>query len=193
MVQRIESSIRVGSKHRTDFIAHAAEDGELFLFATFGVSRVIEWPVMAVRLARKCWASLVGVTTNSDHGFDILIQKLVEVLGRVVADVDIDLRHGFDAKWVDVARRVGAGADNVKVVAECLLQNAFSEVRAAAVAGAEDEDGGHGIELWSVRSGFGEKSAFEIERNVDEPNQCGDFDEGADDSGEGDAGFEAEY
>jgi len=58
----------------------------------------------------------------------------------VGGDVDADLLHGADGERVDVAGGLGAGALHVEKIAGDAAQDAFGEVGAARVAGAEDED-----------------------------------------------------
>ena len=59
----------------------------------------------------------------------------------VIGDVDADFRHGLDGEWVDIARGFGPGAGDPELVVERGAEDSFGEVRAAAIAGAEDEDG----------------------------------------------------
>ena len=59
----------------------------------------------------------------------------------VTADVDADFRHRLDRKRVHVAGWFRACANDAEVVIERGTQEAFGKVRAATVAGAEDEDG----------------------------------------------------
>ena len=139
---RIEQTCGVGLKHAADLIAHATEHRHLFLFAASGMSGIVKAPVMAIQLTRKNRACLIGVAANGDHRFDLVIEKLVEVLRAMVADIDADFGHGLDAKRMDIARRLRAGTFDAVLVAESGLQDAFGKVRTAAVAGAKNEDGG---------------------------------------------------
>ncbi len=43
-----------------DFVADAAEAGELFFFGAFGVGGVVEGPVQSFDLAGECWAVVLG-------------------------------------------------------------------------------------------------------------------------------------
>ena len=65
------------------------------------------------------------------------------------ANVDTELRHRLDGKWMDVARGVRAGTSDSEMVIECGAENTLGEVGAATVTGAEDEDG-----RWHGRSGW---------------------------------------
>ena len=58
----------------------------------------------------------------------------------VGGDVDADFREGADCERVHVSGGVGSGACNVKKIACEVAQNAFCEVTAAGVSGAQDED-----------------------------------------------------
>jgi len=59
----------------------------------------------------------------------------------VARDVDADLAERADRQRVDVAGRPGAGAGDLEYVAGGLPQDAFGDVAAAGIAGAEDENG----------------------------------------------------
>ena len=132
----------VGLKHLTDFIAHAAEDEKLLLFGAGGVGGVVKAPVVAVYLAGKHGAGLIGIAADGDDGFNVLIEELIEVLGMMRGDVDADLGHDFDGEGMDVAGGLGAGAGDGVAFTQDVAEDAFGEVGAAGVAGAEDEDGG---------------------------------------------------
>lgn len=86
-----------------DFVADSAEDVHLLVFAAAGVGGIIKAPVVAVHLAGEQWTDLVGITTDGDHGLDLVREKTVEVLGVVTADVDTDFCHRPDCERVDVA------------------------------------------------------------------------------------------
>ena len=139
---RIEQTCGVGLKHAADLIAHATEHCHLLLFTASGMRGIVKAPVMAIQLTRKNRACLIGVAANGDHRFDLVAEELVEVLRAMIADVDADLGHGLDAERMDITRRFRARALDAVLVAERGLQDAFGKVGPAAVAGAENEDGG---------------------------------------------------
>ncbi len=74
---------RIGLENRFDFIADAAEDGELFLLGAGGVGGIVEGEMVPVDEAGINRAGLVGVATDGDDGFDALVEKLVGVFGGV--------------------------------------------------------------------------------------------------------------
>ena len=76
----IVAACGVGGKDAMDFIADTPKDGKLLLFRTRGMRRVIESPMITIRLAWKNRARLIGITTNGDDGFHRLSEKFVEVL-----------------------------------------------------------------------------------------------------------------
>jgi len=76
----IHPSCCIRTENGGDFIAHAAENSELFFLGACGVCGVIEREMVAVHLAREERASLIRVSADGDHGFDILIEELIEVL-----------------------------------------------------------------------------------------------------------------
>jgi hypothetical protein len=189
----------------------------LILLAAGGVRRIVEGPVVAVHLAGKHRAGLVGVAADGDHGFHLVVEEKIHVLRLVRADVDADLGQRLDGERVDVSGGLRAGAFDAEAVAERAFQDAFGEVRAAAVAGAEDEDGGGGhgfmkdegegwISGWrsprrvvrqasagrageALRSG---NTSFEPQGHVHEADEHRHLDERTDDRREGDARADAE-
>ena len=76
----IDPSRSVGFEDAADFIADASEDGELLFVGAGGVGWVVEAPVVAVHLAGKRGADLVGIAADGDDGFDRLGEEFVEVL-----------------------------------------------------------------------------------------------------------------
>jgi len=74
----------------------------LFRVAAGGVGGVLERPVVTVELAGEDRAGLVGVAADGDHGFHLLGEELVEVLGSVRGDVDADFppNHGVRGRVV---------------------------------------------------------------------------------------------
>jgi|JI10StandDraft_1071094.scaffolds.fasta_scaffold65153_3 hypothetical protein len=137
----VHSAYGIGFEDALDLIAHAAEDGHYLLIGAGGMSGIIETPMVAVELTGEHGAGLIGIAADGDDGLDVLVQELVHVLAGVRADVDANLCHGFDAERVDVACGLGAGAGDDVAVIERGAEDAFGEMGAAGVAGAEDEDG----------------------------------------------------
>jgi hypothetical protein len=64
------------------------------------------------------------------------------MLRAVRGNINADFRHDFHGERVDVARRIGAGALDIREIAERGAQKTFADMAAAGVARAEDEDGG---------------------------------------------------
>ena len=52
--------------------------------------------MVATKLPWVSWAGLIGIPTNRDDGFNVLLEELVHVLGRVGGDVDPDLVESLD-------------------------------------------------------------------------------------------------
>lgn len=142
----------IGGEDHGNFITHSAEDGHLLLFAALRMCWIIEWIVVAIQLAGKNRAYLVRIAADGDDGFDFAGQKEIEVFGLVRGDIDPDFRHGLDREWMHVARWLGSGRGNFNAGAECFLENAFGEVRAAGIAGAENENHEIGVGNCSVQS-----------------------------------------
>ena len=64
----------VGGENAFDLVAHAPKDGELFLIGPDGVCRIVEPPVVAVHLAGKRRAGLIGIPTDRDNRLDGLAE-----------------------------------------------------------------------------------------------------------------------
>lgn len=105
----------VGLEDAADFIAHPAEDLHLLLLASSGVGGIVEAPVVAVELAGKHGAGLVGIAADGDDGLDVLAEELVHVLAGVRADIEPDLGHGFDSERMHITGGLGARAGDVVV------------------------------------------------------------------------------
>jgi hypothetical protein len=75
----------------------------------------------------------------------------------VCGDVDADFGHRFDAERMHVASRLRTSAGDFEDVTGHMAQQAFGEVRAAGIAGAEDEDEGLG-------GGHGKKEILELSK-----------------------------
>jgi len=136
-----------------DFVADAAEDGELLLLGAGGVGGIIERPVVTIYLAGEDGAGLIGVSADGDDGLHRLVEEFVEVLGGVAGDVDADFGHDFDGEWMDESGWVGSGTGDSDAVVDGGAQDPLGEVASAGVAGAEDEDERLFHERWSRRVG----------------------------------------
>ena len=55
-----------------DFIPNAAEDEELFLFASFRMGGIIEREMMTIPLPRKMGAGLIGIPADGDDRLHFL-------------------------------------------------------------------------------------------------------------------------
>lgn len=99
----IVPSFGIGREDSLDFIADAAEDGDLLLFGAGCMGGIIERKVVAIDLAGKQGAGLIGIAAYGDHRLDVVVQEFVEMLGTMMADIDADLIHDADGERVDVA------------------------------------------------------------------------------------------
>lgn len=129
-----------GSKDRADFVANALKSLENLFLGSFGVGGVLEGPVVAVGLAGKSRAGLIGIAADGDHGIDIALKKFVELLGAVIRDVYSYLFERGNGLGVDITGGIRACAGNFEQIAGGLAEYAFAHVAAAGVSGAEDED-----------------------------------------------------
>ena len=141
----IQPPRRISREDGFDLIADAAEDGELFLLGAGGMRGIVEGEMVAVDEPGIMRTGLVGVAADGDDGFDALVEKLVGVFGGVGGQVDPDFRHDPDGKGMDVSGGLGPGAGDPVSRAEGFAKDAFGQVGAATVSGAEDEkEGRHG-------------------------------------------------
>lgn len=62
------------------------------------------------------------------------------MLRRVLRDVDVDLGERLDRKGVDVSRGLAARAGDFERTLAGRAENAFGDVTATGIAGAEHED-----------------------------------------------------
>ena len=136
----VQSPGSVGFEHALYLVPHAAEHLHLFLVTAHGVRGIVEAPMIAIHLAGKCRARLIGVTANCDDRLDGLPKKVVHVLGSVCGDVDADFGERFDGERVNVSRGFTPGASDFKPTFAGVAKNAFRHVAAAGVSGAENEN-----------------------------------------------------
>ena len=121
----------VGFEDTADFVADTAEDSHLFLVAAFGMSRVVEAPVVTIDLPGEHGAHLIRIAADGDHRFHVLAEELIEVLRVMRGDVDTDLLHGSNRQWVDIASRLGAGAGDADNAVRSSTEDAFGQMAAA--------------------------------------------------------------
>jgi hypothetical protein len=131
---------RVGIEDERDLIADASELSEDFVFGAFGMSGIIEAPMVAVYLARIHRACLVGISAHRDHRGDFPIQKIVHVLRRVAGDVDPDFLHYLDCLRMHIAGRLRTGTVDLDEVTRGGAKTTLRHVTATRVSGAKDED-----------------------------------------------------
>jgi|TARA_B100001971_G_C18017580_1_gene445641 hypothetical protein len=127
-----------------NFIAHTTEDCQLRILITISFSRIIERPMESIDLTGKDRTGGVSVAADSDNGLDVLTDKLVEMLGSVMADVDSDFLHHPHGQRVHMARRIAAGTLHIKLITGEGAQDAFGHVAATTVPGAENQHDGFG-------------------------------------------------
>src|SRR5262244_3520688 len=95
---------------------------------------------MMVCLSWKHRTRLVSIAANGNYGFNLLLQKLVQVFRAVSRDVDANLLHHLDSQWVHVTCGFRAGTLDVEVRSQRCLKNPLCQVTATGVAGAENQD-----------------------------------------------------
>ena len=86
----------VSFKDQSDLISNTSELIQNSFLRPNGMSGIIKAPVVAVHLARKSGASLVGIAADGDDRIDGRVEELIQVLGSVARDVDTDLFHYTD-------------------------------------------------------------------------------------------------
>jgi hypothetical protein len=104
-----------------------------------GARRVADAPVDLFGRAGELGADLADAIAEADHVVEALAAELVEMLGSAAGEVDPALAH--HAHRVRVQRlRLAAGAQRLDLAPAQALDERFGDLRAGAVAGAEEED-----------------------------------------------------
>ena len=140
--QGLPPARHVGLERAADLVADASEHGQALLLGAGRMGGVIERPVVPVHLARKDRAGLVRDAADRDHGLDRGVHELRHRLRAMAGDINADLLHHLNSERVNVTRRIRSGALHVERIAGGRAQDAFGEMAATRVAGAEDENGG---------------------------------------------------
>ena len=130
----------VGRELAADFVSYSAENRELFLLGSGCMGRIVERPVMTIELPGKNGTCRVSVAANGDDCFYRLVHELVPRFRAMCRNIDPDFFHRSDGEWVNIAGGFGARAHYVQNIASDGSQNAFSEVTATGIAGAENEN-----------------------------------------------------
>ena len=97
---------------------------------------------MAIQLTGIYRTGLIRVAADRDDRFNRLIQKLIHVLGMMAGNINPDFLHHLNGQRMHIAGGLGPGALDVEFVPDGRAEQAFSEMAATGIAGAEDEDGG---------------------------------------------------
>src|ERR1035437_9033625 len=79
-----------------DLVADSAELGEAVGLVAGGGGGVFKAPVNAARLEGEDRAAFFGVVAHGDHVVEGLAGEVIDVLGPVAADIDVELRHHGD-------------------------------------------------------------------------------------------------
>lgn len=132
----IEPTGGVGFKDALNLVTDLPENLNLLLFAANRFRRIEKAPVMAIDLTRKNRACLIGIATNRNNRFDILLQKFIEVLGPMLRNIDADFGHNLDRKRMDIASWLAPGALDVDQILGLCPKNSFSKMASAGVARA---------------------------------------------------------
>lgn len=67
--------------------------------------RIIKRPTVPIRLPRKRRTTLIGISTNRDHGVNVGVEEFGVALGSPVTNFQADFGHDFDRHGMDIARR----------------------------------------------------------------------------------------
>ncbi len=120
-------------------VAHGAEFCPDFFFRTFRLGWVGEVLVQTFAATGKVRAAFVGVVAHGDDEVGRIAHVLVDIVARVVGDIDAVFHHGRDGARIETMR-FHASAVNAGAVAGELFEVAMRHLAAATIAGAEDED-----------------------------------------------------
>jgi hypothetical protein len=74
-----------------DLVADAAESGFSFFFRSLNGCRIFQWPVQALRPARKNRTRLVGFIANGDHSLELLSGKFVDGLRERCVEISMPI------------------------------------------------------------------------------------------------------
>jgi len=126
----------VGLEHAPHFVAHRPETLQHFFIAAGGLGWIEKWPVVAVHLARENRARLIRIAANGDDGVHALAQKFLQMLRAMPGNINADFRHDLDGERMHMAGGIGAGALDIRQIAQSGAQNALAQMAATGVAGA---------------------------------------------------------
>tara|TARA_R110002096_G_scaffold67332_11_gene163427 strand:+ start:32564 stop:33634 length:1071 start_codon:yes stop_codon:yes gene_type:complete len=130
----------VCGKNLADFVSNLAKYLHFLFVGAFRVGGINKRPVIAIDLAGKLRACLIGISTNRNDGFHVSVEKLVHVLGRATGDVDPNFLHRDDRRGVDIATGGRPGARNFQTITGSFTEETFSHLGAAGIPGAENEN-----------------------------------------------------
>lgn len=122
-----------------DFVAHAAEFGELGLLIPARVCRVVERPVQRLFRPRQSWAGFLGAIAHGDDQVEILIGHFVDGFASVIADVDIQFLHDGDRQGMDVTGWFGSGGPGEPSATAQSIPQPFGHLGSAGIPSAQDE------------------------------------------------------
>ena len=69
--------------------------------------------MMAVELAGKHRACLIGIAANRDYCLHVLLEKFVHVLAVVGGNINSDFGHDLDSQRMDVTGGLRPGATHI--------------------------------------------------------------------------------
>ena len=136
----------MGLKLFPDFITHSAEDHTNLLLTSFGLRRVLKGPMMFIDLSWKHRAYLIGIVAHGNDCMHVALKKFIQVLGGVVTDIDTNLGHDLHGHRMHKSCRNRTRTGHLCCLSHRRTQNAFSQVAATTVAGAQNENQGFGHE-----------------------------------------------
>lgn len=150
--QSVAPSLSVGGEDAANLVSHPPEHRELLLVGAGCMGGIVERPVVTIDLSGKYRTRLIGVSANRDDRVDRAIEELAQMLRAVFGDIDVDFAHDLKGQRVNIACGLGAGARHLDDITSHRAKNAFGEMAAARIAGAQNKNkrfgGGHGRSLF---------------------------------------------
>lgn len=99
--------------------------------------------LLGVNEGRAC---LIRIVANSDDVVEVLFDKMIEDLGCLIGDVDLELAHHFDRLRPHICS-YSTSTENQEIGVVKPAQQTFGHLRTSGVVRAEKQDANH---LWCV-------------------------------------------
>lgn len=123
---------------RPNLVPDASEYSELLGAGTRSLRQVLKRPMEHLFRTRERRAGLLRAVTDSYHNIEVRSRELINVFARLFANVNSEIGHGIDRKWMNVPGRIGAGGKCLPPITAKLPPKGLGHLAATRVAGAQD-------------------------------------------------------